>query len=247
VPGVGRVMRHARRILLATAIVVVLAGAVPVSHFAAARTEPVNYLLPWAAGEANRHSVLQGVYIVDADGACSSGCATHGDDGQHFAWDFDLPEGTDVLAARGGTVGLVADSWPAGHCGGLTPIDNPPPGYLVSPVMGNQGNLVRIDHGDGTSALYLHLSEVSDGIAAKARTGGRVVQGEVLGRSGRTGLTQCRPHLHFQVETTVRADWFTESLPIAFADRDVIAQAPDGVPVEGASYVSDNVPVGADG
>ena len=37
---------------------------------------------------------------------------------------------------------------------------------------------------------------------------------------------------------TVRADWYTESLPISFGDPDVLAQDPDGVPAEGATYIS---------
>jgi len=235
---------RSRGAVVAAGVAVVLLAAVVINHLAAADADRNSYLLPWAAGETNRHSVIQGNFVSDRFGGCTSGCAPHGDPGQLFAWDFDLPEGTEVLAARAGTVGLVAASWPAGHCGGLTPVTNPPPGYLVSPVMGNQANLVRVDHGDGTSALYLHLSSVSDDVLHKAATGGRVAQGEVLGHSGRTGLTRCEPHLHFQVETTVRADWFTESLSVHFADRDVVDQTPDGVPLEGGTYVSDNLPAG---
>ncbi len=196
------------------------------------------YLLPWPGGGS--FAVLQGPLIVDQWGACSSGCGSHRDeDGQH-AWDFDLPEGTSVVAARSGIVGLAVGSWPADHCGGLAPVADQPPGYLVSDSMGNQTNLVRIDHGDGTSALYLHLSEVDPQILTKARTGEPVERGERLGLSGRTGLTGCVPHLHFQVEQTVRADWYTTSLPISFADPDVLAQDPNGVPAEGGTYVSGN-------
>lgn len=198
------------------------------------------YLLPWSGGRS--HQVMQGPLVVDPLGTCSSGCGSHRDkDGQH-AWDFDLPEGTPVLAARAGTVGLVVGSWPADHCGGLAPAADQPPGYLASENIGNQANLVRIDHGDGTSALYLHLSAVDPAIEVKAKTGEPVAQGEVLGLSGRTGLTGCVPHLHFQVEQTVRADWYTTSLPISFSDPDVLVQNADGVPAEGGSYVSDNGP-----
>lgn len=197
-----------------------------------------DYRLPWSGGTP--FAVMQGPLLVDAFGTCSSGCGSHRDeDGQH-AWDFDLPEGTPVLAARSGTVGLVVGSWSADHCGGLSPVADQPPGYLVSQSMGNQANLVRIDHGDGTSALYLHLRSVDPAIVAKARPGQPVVQGEVLGLSGRTGLTGCLPHLHFQVEQTVRADWYTTSLPISFTDPDVLAQDPDGVPAQGGTYVSGN-------
>lgn len=200
------------------------------------------YLLPWAAGDA--YPVLQGIEVTEPlTGACSSGCATHSDEGMHLALDFDLPEGTGVLAARGGTVALAQGSWRPDHCGGLAaPAADAPAGFVVSPLIGNEANLVVIDHGDGTSALYLHLSEVAAGILDKARTGAPVQVGELLGRSGRTGLTQCEPHLHFQVERSVRADWFTESLPVAFTDPDVADRTTNGVPVEGETYVSANVP-----
>ncbi|HEY5877613.1 MAG TPA: M23 family metallopeptidase [Nakamurella sp.] len=186
--------------------------------------------------------VLQGPFVPDALGACASGCGSHRDEDGHHSWDFDLPEGAPVLAARSGTVGLVVSSWSPDHCGGLSPLADPPPGYTVNQNMGNQANLVRIDHGDGTSALYLHLRDVSPEIEAKAKNGDPVAQGEVLGRSGKTGLTGCLPHLHFQVERTVPADWYTTSIPISFGDPNVLAQNADGVPAEGAGYVSGNAP-----
>ena len=114
------------------------------------------------------------------------------------------------------------------------------PAGIVSPLIGNEANFVEIDHGDGTSALYLHLSQVAPEIERKAKTGEPVLQGELLGLSGKTGFTQCLPHLHFQVENSVRADWFTTSVPISFADRDVVSRNPQGIPVEGESYVSEN-------
>jgi murein DD-endopeptidase MepM/ murein hydrolase activator NlpD len=221
-----------------------LAGALLAGILASCGTadpEASGYLLPWPGGSA--YQVMQGPLAVDSLGICSSGCGSHRDqDGQH-AWDFDLPEGTPVLAARAGTVGLVAGSWSADHCGGLSPVADQPPGYVSNENLGNQANLVRIDHGDGTSALYLHLSSVAPTIEAKAKTGGAVAQGEVLGLSGRTGLTGCVPHLHFQLERTVRADWYTESLPVSFGDPDVLAQDPGGVPTEGGTYVSGNTPI----
>ena len=208
------------------------------------------YRLPWSAdagspdGSHRGFAVVQGIQQTDpVTGACVSGCSTHNEPGKHYAWDFALPDGTAVLAARSGRVGLVQGNWSPDHCGGVAPIDGAPSGFVVSPFIGVQVNMVTIDHGDGTSALYLHLSEVAPEIMAKAKTGGSVVQGEQIGLSGRTGFTQCQPHLHFQVEKTVRADWSTDSIPIAFTDADVVARTTDGVPVEGESYVSDNVVV----
>ncbi len=204
----------------------------------AAEAAAPGYLLPWVAGQSFR--VMQGPFLTDPVGGCTSGCGSHQDEDGHYAWDFELPEGTPVLAARAGTVRLVVGSWSADHCGGVSPVQSAPAGYLVNENMGNQANLVLIEHGDGTSALYLHLSAVDPVIEQAAKTGGSVTAGERLGWSGRTGMTGCVPHLHFQVEKSVPADWYTESLPISFSDPDVLAQTPDGVPVEGATYTSGN-------
>ena len=227
-----------RRRYLGIAAVAVLLIAGLSSPWWWVREAPAQYRLPYAAG--SRFAVLQGNFRTDVSGSCRSGCGTHSAELMHYALDFDLPEGTPVLAARAGTVALAAGGWSAEHCGGTAPIADAPPGYLVSANIDNEANYVEIDHGDGTSALYLHLSEVSSQVLAKARTGGEVRQGELLGRSGRTGMTQCHPHLHFQVEVSKKADWLTTSLPVRFADHDVTSRTPDGVPVEGQSYLSDN-------
>jgi len=216
---------------LAALFAVAACSAAPAAHF--------TYLLPWAAGTANAHVVMQGNYTADAMGHCQTGCATHDDDSMRYAWDFDLPEGTEVLAARGGTVALANGSWNPDHCGGVTPGQA---GSVVSALVGNEANFVQIDHGDGTSALYLHLSSVAPEIERKAKSGESVAQGEVLGQSGKTGYTQCLPHLHFQVEQSVNADWFTDSLSISFADPDVTSRNPAGIPLEGDSYLSANEP-----
>ncbi len=54
------------------------------------------------------------------------------------------------------------------------------------------GLYVRIDHGDGFTTLYGHLS------AFRAIVGQRVAQGEVIGLSGNTGRST-GPHLHFEI------------------------------------------------
>lgn len=224
------------RIVLASAIVGILAVTGAVLLWKPAAASP--YRLPWAAGES--HAIMQGNFVAGPLAGCVSGCGTHDDDAMRYAWDFDLPEGTIVLAARGGTVALMNGNWRSEHCGGVTDSQT---GQIISQLIGNEANFVQIAHGDGTSALYLHLSEVAPSIARKAVTGEPVVQGEVLGRSGKTGYTQCVPHLHFQVENSVRADWFTTSLPVGFSDQDVTSRDSLGVPQEGQSYRSDNIVV----
>lgn len=233
-------MVHIHRRLAGAIVGALLAGALVAAGTAGAGGP--TYLLPWAAGLS--FPVMQGPFVTDAIAGCTSGCVSHQDDDGHNSWDFDLPEGTPVLAARAGTVRLVIGSWSADHCGGLRPPPTAPPGFFFGANMGNQANFVLIDHGDGTSARYLHLSAIDPAIQAKAASNGPVRQGERLGLSGKTGLTGCVPHLHFQVERSVRADWYTESLPISFADQNVLAQNPDGVPAEGGIYESGNTAAG---
>jgi len=53
--------------------------------------------------------------------------------------------------------------------------------------------VVVIEHRDGVSTLYAHLS----GFAADLQKGQRVEQGELVGYVGMTGLTT-GPHLHYE-------------------------------------------------
>jgi murein DD-endopeptidase MepM/ murein hydrolase activator NlpD len=55
---------------------------------------------------------------------------------------------------------------------------------------GIYGNMVVLDHGLGLFTLYAHLSEIA------ARVGQTVARGDVLGRSGETGMAG-GDHLHF--------------------------------------------------
>ena len=61
---------------------------------------------------------------------------------------------------------------------------------LFAGPLGIYGNCVIIDHGMGVQSLYAHLS------ALDVETGDRVDRGEVLGRSGMTGLAG-GDHVHF--------------------------------------------------
>lgn len=120
------------------------------------------YNLPYAIGTT--YQVLQGN---------TSGLG-HRDFWQ-FGYDFKMCIGTQVLAARDGTVVHANDGAGDGDR--------------------NNTNLITIEHHDGTVALYSHLTR--NGVFVTAGT--EVKQGDVIGLSGDTGNTGGVPHLHFSV------------------------------------------------
>jgi len=165
------------------------------------------YLLPWAGGEI--HSVSQG----EETSFTHNGLAA-------YAFDFDL-DYEPVVAARSGRVTMTKSDSNSGGC---------------SAEYSSATNYVVIDHGDGTSGVYMHLAYR----AVLVRPGDLVEQGQPIAVSGETGVTCSNddkgpgPHLHFQVERTEQGHYYTQSLPIAFDD----ISTTNGVPQEGQSYQS---------
>jgi murein DD-endopeptidase MepM/ murein hydrolase activator NlpD len=123
-----------------------------------------------------------------------------------FAYDFEMPIGTPVLAARDGIVLRVADGFPAG---------------AFQDKYRYRSNAVFVLHPDGSIGDYGHLSA---GIPVEE--GARVEVGDLLGLSGNSGYTQ-GPHLHFSVSTQ-RPGAEGETIEIRFSG--------DVVPVEGGLY-----------
>lgn len=105
---------------------------------------------------------------------------SHDDDANRYAVDLVVPEGTPVLAARGGVVMEAVSGF---HEGGL------------DPRLAERSNRIRIQHDDGSMAVYGHLAP--GGVFV--RPGERVTLGQVIGRAGRTGYAS-GPHLHFAVQ-----------------------------------------------
>jgi murein DD-endopeptidase MepM/ murein hydrolase activator NlpD len=105
-------------------------------------------------------------FIRPVDGPVTDGFGFHAGR-NHEGVDFEAPVGTPVRAAGGGTVV---------HAG---------PGA-------NYGNLVIIDHGDGLTTRYAHLS------AVQVSVGQQVPRGQVIGAVGMTGEVT-GPQLHFEV------------------------------------------------
>jgi murein DD-endopeptidase MepM/ murein hydrolase activator NlpD len=93
----------------------------------------------------------------------------------HQGVDFAAPAGTPVYAAADGVVTLVGTA-------------------------GGYGRTVRLRHAGGTETRYAHLSAYARGL----RPGGRVRQGDVIGRVGSTGMAT-GPHLHYEILADGRA------------------------------------------
>jgi murein DD-endopeptidase MepM/ murein hydrolase activator NlpD len=85
----------------------------------------------------------------------------------HNGIDIAVPTGTRVKAIAAGRV-------------------------LRSGPHGGYGNLVEIEHGDGTRSLYGHNSQL------EVRAGDRVEAGQTIALSGSTGRST-GPHLHFEL------------------------------------------------
>jgi murein DD-endopeptidase MepM/ murein hydrolase activator NlpD len=96
-----------------------------------------------------------------------------------FAYDFEMPVGTPVVAARDGIIAMIkTDSSIGGP--DKSKVDN--------------ANFISVYHEDGTIANYFHLNK--NGSAVKE--GQFVKKGQIIGYSGNTGFTS-GPHLHFEV------------------------------------------------
>lgn len=117
----------------------------------------------------------------------------------HLGIDFAAPQGTPVMAASDGTVTYVG--WNGGY-----------------------GKTVVIQHRNGYSTLYGHLSDYGQGIHKNKK----VEQGDIVGRVGSTGLSS-GPHLHYTLmkngkpinpknSDVVRGDPLSEALKASFSE-----------------------------
>lgn len=152
----------------------------------AVHDDRIVYSLPYAAGQAFRVSQAE-------DGAFShSGPERH-------AIDWKMPEGTPVLAARGGVVVGMKDDSDAG---------------VADRSFENSANYILIQHNDGTIGNYAHL--LKHGV--RVCVGQKVATGAMIGLSGNTGFSS-GPHLHFSVFKT-RDGRGRESIAIRFRTED---------------------------
>jgi murein DD-endopeptidase MepM/ murein hydrolase activator NlpD len=108
---------------------------------------------------------------------------------RHGGIDYAAPMGTNINVAGSGRV------------------------VAVGPA-GDYGNRVIVDHGNGLSTLYAHLSSIG------VRVGDQLRQGQVLGKVGMTGRST-GPHLHFEVRDHGVAvnplEWLADKLKVLTA------------------------------
>ena len=124
--------------------------------------ENSDYVLPFPVGAS--YPVYQ------------SYCWPAGGHRDQLAYDFTMPIGDAVVAARGGIVREVRE-------------DSPDDGQGVG-----KHNCVYIQHQDGTSAFYAHLMQYS----VNVEPGDTVETGQHFALSGNSGESG-EPHLHFGV------------------------------------------------
>ena len=159
---------------------------------------------------------------------CGQGNNTSGShnpsDSQAWAFDFSLPAGTTIRAARGGTVEWLQEN--------LTATYNPNlpngPGNMPFPAgsLQNWGNAIRIRHAGGFTSWYFHIQ--SNGVLVNV--GDEVTQGQAIATSGNTGRSS-GAHLHFQVQAD-STDWGQSVAHTFGADCEQ--------PASGDSVTSDN-------
>ena len=141
------------------------------------------YLLPFPPGEA--HELTQG----------NCGSESHG--GRfRYAFDFRMPVGSPVIAARPGVVVTVRDGNPDG-----------------TRRVGDE-NFLIIEHDDGELSRYIHLRQ--DGVLVAE--GERVAAGDTVALSGNSGRSVF-PHLHFDVADRCGADG-CRTRPAAFLNAE---------------------------
>ena len=119
------------------------------------------YILPWPAGKT---------YVLN-----NSYCVPTGGHREQQAYDFLIPIGDTILAARGGVIRQIRE-------------DSPDDGQ------GNAHNHVMVEHDDGTVGFYAHLKQ--EGILLEM--GENVETGQPIALAGHSGTTDV-VHLHFGV------------------------------------------------
>jgi len=165
------------------------------------------YVLPYEVGTG--HEMVHGNCTASGTSHQAGGTRQH-------AYDFEMPIGTVLVAARAGQVSAVQQSNVDG-----------------TRVPGEE-NFVMITHDDGTHGRYFHITQNGSMVAV----GQMVGQGDPIALSGDTGESQ-GPHLHFVVEPAGQSPLVPRGgTPVTFLNT---SPHPNGLR-EGVVYVADPYP-----
>lgn len=133
------------------------------------------YKLPWKVGISR--------FVSQGNRSFTSHRALH-----FYAWDFVMPLGAEIVAARDGTVIRVVQNFSG---------------------VGFDPNYIWIQHEDGEISNYGHIQKNS----ALVKIGDYVRSGQPIALNGMVGQTTL-PHVHFVVFNKDA----TESIPVSFSD-----------------------------
>jgi murein DD-endopeptidase MepM/ murein hydrolase activator NlpD len=139
-------------------------------------------------------------------------CSSLGGHRGTFAYDFDVPMGTPVLAARAGIVTFANDQ------------------YADTDHVSGHENNVFVRHDDGTVIRYTHLRQGGAVVGA----GDMITPGLTLGFSGNSGASS-GPHLHLQAFRDGTSFDAGNSIPLTFMNA-IGATRPSGELIEGQAY-----------
>jgi murein DD-endopeptidase MepM/ murein hydrolase activator NlpD len=139
-----------------------------------------------------------------------------------FAYDFAMPFGSRITAARDGTVLEIKDQ------------------FADDEAVGGHENGAYIGHNDGTMAAYLHFSE--EGMLVGV--GDEVAAGQVIGLVGTSGTSKDNPHLHFEVFEHVDHPYWYQTLPVNFRNASGPLDTSDGLLID-TSYEALECPTGS--
>ncbi|MBI2594966.1 MAG: peptidoglycan DD-metalloendopeptidase family protein, partial [Candidatus Colwellbacteria bacterium] len=161
-----------------------------------------------------------------------------------FAWPLVLDGGKIKITQNWGETALSGRFYKGQAHNGMdigapigTPVYATADGHVVQVDYNGRyyqyGRYVLIDHGNGLSSLYAHLSGATVG------SGQSVTKGQVIGYVGDTGFVT-GPHLHFGVYVTPGGGWqitSSKSQPGLLSVPPASGLVPIGVTVNPQSYL----------
>lgn len=130
------------------------------------------------------------------------GSSTHNIKGYEYAWDFDVPFGTEVIATEDGRVIQVYEPVGKGAC---------------DPKKNDVAHNIKILLRDGTVAQYVHIQ-------SKVKIGDEVKKGQTIAVTSNNGYL-CTPQLHFNFfrdQKHLPENGNAQTIPVYFEGRIIL-------------------------